>query len=142
MCFHCIDSSVLTAFWVPVLNPRFIPSYQTATELFFVTCIQIQKFLAWDHALMPIVHIEIFRYPTRRHLWHMKMSVFSFSILSPKTCHSFAVSDTLTFRFVTISFSAIATDIGFTASEDRPDLKSSSRDWWPRVNSLNFVTVR
>jgi len=44
-----------------VVNPRFISSYQTITELFFITCTQIQKVFARGHALMPIVHIEISR---------------------------------------------------------------------------------
>ena len=66
-----------------------------------------------------------------------------FSILPAKTCTgtSFAISDTLTFQFVIISFSAVAIDIRFTASEDQPDWRSSSRDWWPRVNSLNHLVT-
>ena len=52
---------------------------------------------------------------------------YMFSILPAKICSCFVISETLTFRFVIISFSAVAIHIGFTTFEGLPDRKSSSR---------------
>ena len=117
-CFHCIDSNVLSGskWWIHVWFS--VTKWQQNFSLSLVGLYKSRR--SWHEATHWCRLCTLRFWGTQRDdtfdIWRCYWTMFS--ILPAKTCNSSAISDTLTFWFVIISFSAVATDSGFTASED------------------------
>ena len=140
-CFHCIDSNLLSGYqwWIHISAAVTKRPRNFSLSLVYKSRSSRHEATPWSWSC----RLRFWgsqredTFDVWRCLWIM------FSMLPAAICNSFTISDTFTLRFSLISFSTAAIDIGCSTSEGRQERGSSSRDWQPRLNSVNhLVTVQ